>query len=197
MTVDNSPSATSGAPKPTLLSERLRLRPARLSDADFLVDLDRPEAVRRYVLQPYIPTREHFVEKVIPRWLEHERGSPLTGFWMAEDARQPEGEGFIGWFHLRPPLDDTPSRPGDLELGYRIRLEAWGHGYATEGSRRLIAHGFETIQAPRIVAGALAENAASIRVMTKIGMAHDCDCAFEGVPSVVYAIEREAWRADG
>ncbi len=183
--------------KPTLHTERLRLRPVRESDAALLADLDRPEPVRRYVLQPFVPTPEHFLEKVIPRWRELDRNDHRTGFWMAEDAAAPEGEGFIGWFHLRPPLDDTPSRPGDLELGYRIRLDAWGRGYATEGSRRLLAHGFETIEAPRVIAGALAENAASIRVMTKLGLTHDSDCVFGGVPSVVYAIARETWRSGG
>ena len=44
------------------------------------------------------------------------------------------GGRFIGWFHLRP--------PDDPELGYRLRRDLWGRGYATEGSRALIDHAF-------------------------------------------------------
>lgn len=40
---------------------------------------------------------------------------------------------FLGWFHFRPAegadLDEA-------ELGYRLRVSAWGKGYGTEGSEQ-------------------------------------------------------------
>ena len=57
-----------------------------------------------------------------------------------------------------------------MELGYRLRRSAWGKGYATEGSRALIAKGFTEHQVRRIFATTMVVNAASRRVMEKAGL---------------------------
>ena len=55
-------------------------------------------------------------------------------------------------------------------LGYRLRRDAWGRGYATEGSRALIEEAFQHWEIERIVARTLVGNAASRRVMEKCGL---------------------------
>jgi ribosomal-protein-alanine N-acetyltransferase len=59
------------------------------------------------------------------------------------------------------------------ELGYWIGLPYWGHGYATEAARAVLVLGFETLLLNRIYAFRFAENAASGRVLEKIGMRHE------------------------
>ncbi len=56
------------------------------------------------------------------------------------------------------------------EIGYEIAPLHWGAGYATEAARALVAFGFEQLRLHRIWAWCIAENAASARVLEKVGM---------------------------
>jgi RimJ/RimL family protein N-acetyltransferase len=55
------------------------------------------------------------------------------------------------------------------ELGYWLGEPHWGRGYMTEAGRALIDAAQQTHQYDRIVARALADNAASLRVLDKLG----------------------------
>lgn len=150
--------------KPTLSTKHLVLRPFRADDARNLCDLDADPEVRRFVDQPEPPTLEH-CESVVSRIRAIDEATPEVGFWIAEERGT-----FIGWFHLKPPREGEPAEPGDLEIGYRLMRSAWGRGLATEGSRALVARAFGTLHAPRVTAVVLEGNAASIRVIEKLGM---------------------------
>ncbi len=69
----------------------------------------------------------------------------------------------VGW------INETERSGGTIELGYVIRPEEWGRGYATAALscaiRALFSGGFS-----RVVCGAFEENTASRRVMEKCGM---------------------------
>jgi len=151
--------------KPTLHTPRLVLRPARADDSHNLLALDRDPEVRRFVDQPEEPTLE-LMEAAIARVMAIDAADDSVGFWMAEYEDR-----FAGWFHMRPPREGEPMEPGDMELGYRLHRPLWGMGLATEGSRALLGHAFETLRAPRVIAMAMVENRASTRVMEKLGMA--------------------------
>ena len=110
---------------------------------------------------------------------------PAHGFWATHEAAT---GAFIGWFHYRP----AKVAPHDLELGYRLRRDAWGKGYATEGSRGLIAHAFDVLRDPRIVAHAFRANRASTRVMEKVGMVFEREELEDGQPLDWYAHQRAA-----
>jgi [ribosomal protein S5]-alanine N-acetyltransferase len=59
------------------------------------------------------------------------------------------------------------------KLGYAIRADQWGHGYATDAARTMIRFGFEELQLHRISAAIGPDNAASIGVVTKLGMKYE------------------------
>jgi ribosomal-protein-alanine N-acetyltransferase len=59
------------------------------------------------------------------------------------------------------------------EIGYEIDDRYWGNGYATEAARALLTFGFEQVHLHRIWAYCVAENTASGRVLTKIGMNYE------------------------
>lgn len=64
-----------------------------------------------------------------------------------------------------------PGTDGAVTIGYGIAPEHQGRGYATEGARALIAWAFAQPGLRRIIADCDPHNAASIRVLEKLGMA--------------------------
>jgi RimJ/RimL family protein N-acetyltransferase len=65
-------------------------------------------------------------------------------------------------------IESAPHREGSI--GYSLARAAWGQGYATELAAGLLRLGFETLGLHRIHAIAEPENAASARVLEKVGM---------------------------
>jgi [ribosomal protein S5]-alanine N-acetyltransferase len=59
------------------------------------------------------------------------------------------------------------------EIGYWIGVPFWGNGYATEAARAVVCYGFEQLKFNRISAAHFAGNAASGRVLQKIGMQYE------------------------
>jgi RimJ/RimL family protein N-acetyltransferase len=181
-----------------LETDRLTLRRFTEDDADLIVDLDADPDVRLYV-QLYPTTREEAAAEILPAWLRYYERYPGYGFWAAIERATGH---FIGWFHLRPGLSDP--RDDEPELGYRLRRQAWGKGYATEGSRALIERAFTELGARRVWAETMAVNTASRRVMEKAGLRF-IGPVFNEWPEklpgdehgdVQYAITRAEWLED-
>jgi RimJ/RimL family protein N-acetyltransferase len=168
-----------------LETARLRLRRFVLADLDRLVELDSDPEVMRYITYGVPTPRERYEFEILPRWLAFYDAAPLLGYWAAE--LKGSGE-FIGWFHLRPDRFDA----GELELGYRLRRSAWGQGYAAEGGRALVTHGFECAGAGKVSARTLGANLRSRRVMEKCGLAYERDFVY---PEDILAGRSEAERA--
>ena len=59
---------------------------------------------------------------------------------------------------------------GDIELGYTLARDRWGHGYATEAASACLAAGLAHFGGARIIAVVDEENVASQRVAERIGM---------------------------
>ena len=76
---------------------------------------------------------------------------------------------FIGMIGISDKDFDSEFTPC-ADLGWRLAKEYWGKGYATEGAKRCLQYGFETLELPRIVSIAPKVNLPSIQVMKKIGM---------------------------
>lgn len=179
-----------------LTTARLLLRDFTPDDAGLLVDLDSDPAVMRYITGGPSTPRDEIVEGILPFWIAMNRGSPGYGFWAAHERTTNE---FLGWFHLRP----EPGPEADPELGYRLRSGAWGNGYGTEGSMALVARAFSDPRVRRVWAATMMVNAASRRVMEKVGM-HQVRTFVADWPhrvpgeehgDVEYAITRSQWVA--
>ncbi len=59
------------------------------------------------------------------------------------------------------------------KLGYAIRADRWGKGYATDAVRRMIELGFAELGLHRISAAIGPDNVASIAVVSKLGMQYE------------------------
>jgi RimJ/RimL family protein N-acetyltransferase len=179
-----------------LETQRLRLRRFRTADADRLVELDSDPAVMRYITFGEPTPRQAYAEIYLPRWFAIYEAQPGLGYFAAELRATDE---FLGWFHLR----DDRIEPEYVELGYRLRRAAWGSGYATEGGRALLQHGFTRAGAERISARTLRANIASQRVMEKCGLSRDGEFVYaadviagrseEDRAAVKYVLTREDW----
>ncbi|MDT4916577.1 MAG: hypothetical protein QOH89_1277 [Pseudonocardiales bacterium] len=149
-----------------LRTERLVLRRFTADDVDLLVELDSDPAVMHFVTGGEPTSRQEIVDDVLPAFLSYYDRFAGFGFWAALDAASGE---FLGWFHLRPAPEDPPDV---VELGYRLRRAAWGRGYATEGSRALIAKAFTDLGVRRVHAETMAVHDASRAVMERAGLHH-------------------------
>ncbi|TDC78053.1 N-acetyltransferase [Micromonospora sp. KC606] len=145
-----------------LEAERLRLRRFTPDDVDNLVELDGDPEVMRFLTGGEPTPRETVRDEHLPRILARYDHAPDLGRWAAEEWATGE---FLGWFALDPSDDGT-----EAELGYRLRRAAWGRGLATEGSRALLRHAFETVGVGRVWAETMAVNVRSRAVMERVGL---------------------------
>ena len=147
-----------------LETERLRLRRFTDDDVENLVELDGDPAVMKFINGGRPTPRAEIEDEVLPAFLGYYVRFEGYGFWAVVEKSTGR---FLGLFHFRP-AKGAP--PGEIELGYRLRMSAWGKGYATEGSRALIEKGFVELGVERVVAETMVVNVASRRVMEKAGL---------------------------
>jgi ribosomal-protein-alanine N-acetyltransferase len=145
-----------------VLTERLLLRELAAADFDALraIDAD-PEVLlfrSRDAITPDL-TRE-FLARAQATALERPRQQ--YNFAVVLQA----GDELIGLCGLTI----VNSRYDQAFLWYALNRAYWGQGYATEAARCLLRFGFEGAGLRRIFAECHAENAASARVLAKIGL---------------------------
>lgn len=92
-------------------------------------------------------------------------------------------------------LNDVEIKDGSIELGWAFHPDHYGHGFATEAVKAAITDLFH-IGYSSVVAGAFAQNTASLRVMQKCGMQLQElteDIAYRGKTHkcIYYAIRRQ------
>ena len=177
-------------PTPTRHTARLRLRPFSDADRDALFALHSNAHVLRYWDSPPWTDRaraELFIEKC--REMSGEGSGARVAMERASDGA------FLGWCGLTKWNPDYRS----ASLGYCLDDAAWGHGYATEGSRALLQWGFDTLDLNRVQAEADTRNAASARVLEKLGfllegtLREDCVVNGDVSDSWVYGLLRREW----
>lgn len=157
-----------------LETPRLILRQFAEDDVDNLVALDSDPDVMRFV-GGVASSYDTVTTKSLPDILSYYEEYDNLGFWAITEKSSRE---FIGWIVLRPESHFriamllNVAEPDAMELGYRLRKVSWGKGYATEASQALINKAVTQCNGnvKKIIAWALPENKASIRVMEKLGM---------------------------
>jgi ribosomal-protein-alanine N-acetyltransferase len=146
-----------------LRTERLVLRGFTLADAPDIKRLINTREVALNTLRIPHPYPDGEAE----RWIStHEEGREKGDHVFAVTLRaSKEFIGTVG-LHLKPDHDMA-------EIGYWIGVPYWGHGYATEAAGAVLSFGFETLSLNRIYAMHFTRNAASGRVLQKLGMRHE------------------------
>jgi ribosomal-protein-alanine N-acetyltransferase len=145
---------------PTLITERLRLRPLRSDDAEALFAVFSDAETMRY-------------------WSSPPHGSPRLTAEAVEAARAsfPAGSG-IEWAITRADEDVAVGKIGHWrwqrahsrsEVGFILRRDLWRQGLATEAMRAVVDWGFDRLQLHSVEAQLDFENVGSQRTLERVG----------------------------
>ena len=119
-------------------------------------------------------------------------------FWPVE--RKADGA-IIGFCGLKR-SNEAGGPQGEVEVGWRLREDAWGKGYAREAAAASIDHAFRALGAPQVLALTVLRNEGSWRLMERLGMRRRADLDFangkfdpQNPTIIVYSIARNAWES--
>ena len=175
---------------PTIETERLTLRPFRLSDASDVQRLAGERDIADTTMTIPYPYEDGMAEE----WIAGEEAACNNGKSMTLAIVLHDDECLVGAVGLKIEREHDKA-----ELGYWIGRPFWHRGYATEAARALLDYGFSDLQLNRIQAAHMARNPPSGRVMQKLGMRFE-GTALQALKKwgryedlVSYAILREDW----
>lgn len=177
-----------------LVAARVALRRFHPGDLDAFVAYRSSASVARYQSwdAPYPRAAgERFISEMMARQPD------TAGEWFQFAViRRSTGE-LIGDCAARPDRDD----PRQVEIGCTIAAAHQGHGYATEGARRLLGYLFGPRAKHRVTACCDARNQASVGVLERLGMrreGHLRESTWangEWTDDMLYALLDREWRA--
>jgi RimJ/RimL family protein N-acetyltransferase len=183
-----------------LETARLVLRNWGPGDIDRFAAVANSPQVMRHLGEPADAAALALVER---RLMDcHERHGHC--FWLVE--RKPDGGHLsgevLGFCGLK--RDDAPGSPslGEFEIGWRLREDAWGMGYAREAATASLDAAFDRFAAPQVVAFTVLENEPSWGLMQRLGMRRREDLdyrdeRFEPPLQRAWSIAPDEWRAHG
>ncbi|WP_395473374.1 GNAT family N-acetyltransferase [Spiroplasma endosymbiont of Nomada rufipes] len=153
---------------PVLESQRLKLRPITLNDAQALFNYAKNENITKYV-----PWKAHksindsigFINSLLQEYKQ------LSSLMWAVQLKDDETNTMIGTCGFIRYFTHTKC----LEIGYAFNPKEWGKGYAKEALLTAIKYGFENTNSIRIEGSCVKENIASAKTMESVGM------KFEGI----------------
>jgi RimJ/RimL family protein N-acetyltransferase len=165
-----------------LETERLLLRPLAIVDIDDLVALGEDPEVSRFVDQLGRAAAEERVRSTEREW--RQRGS---GMFAVVDRGK---GGFLGRVGLRywPQFEET-------EIGWVLRRDAWGKGYATEAARACLDWAFAKLDLPYITSMIHPENTASLQVAHRLGMSELRRDVLEEERVIVFSTNRDEFES--
>lgn len=176
---------------------RLIARPWTLDDAESAFRMYGNPEVMRFLgaagSASALPSVEAMRERlgiIIQRFIDEPE---MKGYFHAALERK-EDQQIVGTTMLKPIPFSNGEPATDVEVGWHLIPEFWGHGYATESGRGAIEYGFATLGLPEIQSVAYAENGPSLRVMERLGLEYlGPTDKYYGIEVEHYRIKGEAW----
>ena len=160
---------------------RLILRQFTEEDASLILQLNSDPEILKYVHEPVLTTEEQakkiLTEIILPQYKNN------LGRWAIHTKSNYE---FIGWCGLKYRFESN-----DIDLGYRLKKDAWGKGYATEAAKQTLEFGLNNLSLQLITGRAHIKNIASINVLEKIGMQFIGEGIIDDCPVKTYTISRQ------
>lgn len=149
-------------PPAELRTDRLRLRPSAVSDADaiFAAYATDPDVTRFLSWRPHCPVEE---TTTFLRACDDERENGTDVAYAIEERK---GDRLLGMIESRV---QTPA----VEFAYVLRKDRWGQGIMAEALGALVDHALSHPTIYRAYALCDTENPASARVIQKVGMTYE------------------------
>jgi len=145
-------------------TKRLILRRITIADTSDFFELDSNPNVHLFLENKPVKTIEES-KAMIADILQQYKTNGLGRLAMIEKTTNE----FIGWAGLK--LEENLRQEFDYyDLGYRLKEQFWGKGYATEAAFASLNYGFKDLKLSEIGAAADVEHIASNTILTKIGM---------------------------
>ena len=148
-------------------TEHLLLQRWRRDHAAGLADVNASPEVMRFLNGGTPLTRVESTmvsDRVLRHWDDYR-----FGLWAVVEKEPGRMVGFAGICH---PLW-FPAWAKGVEVGWRLHVDAWGRGYATEAGREALRAGFEERGLKEIVAFVHPDNHRSAAVAERLGMKHE------------------------
>lgn len=159
------------------------------------------------------PFKQHLNTETVMRWLggvqsEEEFAAFVARnrlcaethghcFWIVE--RKEDGA-ILGFCGLKRVNSDGARNIGDMEIGWRLREDAQGKGYAREAAEASLNAAFHHFHASHVVAFTVVENGGSWGLMQRLGMIRAPELDFVGGFAggggdhvIVYRIDKDDW----
>src|SRR5947208_5447772 len=148
-------------------TERLLLRAWEPSDEAPFAALNADLEVTRYLSGPMRRDEsDALLARIRGHWRQH-------GFGLYAVEVKESGV-FVGFAGLAIPSFLPDVLPA-VEVGWRLARAHWGNGYATEGARASLRHGFGELRLRQIISIIDPRNAASVRVAERLEMSRGRD----------------------
>lgn len=149
-----------------LETDRLRLRPLVLEDADAMFAMDNNPNVHKYLWQSPTQTKDEtikIIEMVQKQYVENNIGRFAT---ILKETSE-----FIGWTGIKYINDHIENgNTNFFDYGYRLDEKFWNKGYATEASLFWLDYGFNEMKIETMNAYTHFENGASNHILQKVGL---------------------------
>ncbi|MFZ0036647.1 MAG: GNAT family N-acetyltransferase [Candidatus Acidiferrales bacterium] len=168
---------------------RTRLTPWHSDDWRALHAIAREPEVMRYITNG-APWTETQTQEFVARQLRHfsERTYCLWKLNVKSDGASESDRNVDGLCGIQPLVETD-----EIEIGWWLAQRHWGKGIASEAAHAAARDAFERVGLDRLVAVAVKENAASLRIMEKLGMAYERNIIHRGVPVVLYSVTKSHW----
>ena len=163
-------------------TERLLLRETSPMDGEIFYELNSDPEVIKYTGDPPFQSLQEASQflAAYDHFQKHNRGR-----WAIIDKSTKE---VLGWCGLK-----LHEGNGENDLGYRLFKKYWNKGYATEASHLALQYGFRRLGLESVIARAVKENVASLRVMNKLGFEYEQDFEDQGYMCVQHRINKYSY----
>lgn len=170
---------------PILETKRLILRPLCVEDAPAVFAWASDERVAKYMVYPKHKTIDTTLEWL--RSIDHSSDADYDFGFVEKTSGELIGSGGVYW--------ETDRQ--QWRVGYNLRYQSWGKGYATEAAQEMIRFAKADLNAVKIGSCHAVENTASGHVLEKCGLVfhhHSTYQKFDG--SVTFRCREVLWTKD-